>query len=78
MCATILWMNPESMELLVNGKPRSAKAGCTIGHLVLEMGVAGPGVAVAVNDSVVRSDDFETVRLKPGDRVEIIHAVGGG
>jgi thiamine biosynthesis protein ThiS len=33
---------------------------------------------VAVNDEVVRRDDYGRVTLRPGDRVEIIQAVGGG
>jgi len=35
-------------------------------------------VAVAVNEEIVRREAYAEVRLAPGDRVEVIHAVGGG
>jgi sulfur carrier protein len=33
---------------------------------------------VEVNEELVPRSRFEAHRLEPGDRVEIIHAVGGG
>jgi sulfur carrier protein len=35
-------------------------------------------VAVAINTQVVPRSRFAEVRIAPGDRVEVIHAVGGG
>jgi thiamine biosynthesis protein ThiS len=35
-------------------------------------------VAVEINHAVVPRAQYDTVKLKPGDKVEIINFVGGG
>ncbi|MGE3801289.1 MAG: sulfur carrier protein ThiS [Candidatus Kapaibacterium sp.] len=37
-----------------------------------------PGIAVAVNDTVVRRSDWEKTELADGDHVEVITAMQGG
>ena len=71
-------MTPDRIDIVVNGKPGEAGHGDTVKDLVESLGAMGPGLAVAVNDEVVRKEALGSVRLKPGDRVEIIQAVGGG
>ncbi len=37
-----------------------------------------PGIAVAVNARVIPRDEWDSARLQPNDRVEIIRATAGG
>jgi len=37
-----------------------------------------PGVAVAINDDVISTSEWENIKLKQNDRIEIIRAVQGG
>jgi sulfur carrier protein len=46
--------------------------------LVLHLGLAGRRIAVEVNEELIPRSRFESHVIQPGDRVEIIHAVGGG
>jgi sulfur carrier protein len=46
--------------------------------LLETLGITGKRIAVAVNRDVVPRSTFETHRLAPGDRIEILEAVGGG
>lgn len=64
--------------LLVNGEPRTVPPDCTVARLlgILELGERR--VAVAVNREVVPRSTHGSHRLGPGDRVEILEAVGGG
>lgn len=71
-------MEAAAIEILLNGRPERIPAGASIGDLLQRLGLAGPGVAVAVNKEIVRREAWGAVLLSPGDRVEIIHAVGGG
>jgi sulfur carrier protein len=71
-------MTPDRIDIIVNGRPGQAGAADTVKDLVESLGAMGPGLAVAVNDLVIRREALGSVRLKPGDRVEIIQAVGGG
>ena len=66
------------VDLLVNGAPRTVHCDCTVEGLIGELGFERRRVAIAVNRDVVPRSAFATHRLGPGDRVEILEAVGGG
>ena len=66
------------VDVSVNGEVREVRAGATLGDLLRELGLAGRRVAVAVNRSVVPRASVETRTIAPGDRIEILEAVGGG
>ena len=71
-------MSDETLRLFVNGEPRELPAGATVEGLVRELGLDRRRVAVAVNRDVVPRSRFQSHPLGPGDRVEILEAVGGG
>ena len=68
------------MAILVNGEPREAPAGTTVEGLLRHLGrdPGMPGVAVAVNDAVVRRAEWARATVQDGDRVEIVTASQGG
>jgi sulfur carrier protein len=66
------------MQILVNGEPREAPEGSTVGDLVRGLGHAGRRLAVEVNADIVPRSEHDTRVLCEGDRVEIVHAIGGG
>lgn len=67
------------MRFVVNGSERESAARF-VAELVAEVlsGKSADGVAVAVQDVVVRRAEWPTRLLVEGDRIEIIRAVGGG
>jgi sulfur carrier protein len=65
-------------SIVVNGAARTLRPGTTVRGLLSELALERPGVAVAVNEEVVRRGDWDRTVLTRNDRVEIIHAVGGG
>ena len=66
------------MKLIVNGEPQEAADGATLDALVRAVTAAVSGVAVAVNDEVVRRGSWASTLLNDGDRVEVLTAVQGG
>jgi len=66
-----------SIEIRVNGAPRTMPDGATLAALV-ETLTAGRKIAVEVNGGVVPRAEHAAFRLSAGDRVEIIEAIGGG
>ena len=52
--------------------------GATVGELVRRLALAPERVAVEVNREVLRRARWEEAVLAEGDRVEIVHFVGGG
>lgn len=65
-------------SIVVNGASRALRPGTTVRGLLSELLLERAGVAVAVNEEVVRRGDWDRTVLARNDRVEIIHAVGGG
>ena len=66
------------VNLRVNGEPQIVATGCTVEGLIGLLGFGQRRVAIAVNRDVIPRSAFATHRLGPGDRVEILEAVGGG
>lgn len=66
------------MQILVNGDPREVPDGHTVAALVAELGLQDKRVAVEVNREIVPRGRHPRHRLAPGDRVEVVTAIGGG
>ena len=66
------------MEIVLNGEPRRFAAATTLASLLEAEGLAGRRVAVEVNGMIVPRGQHASQRLADGDRVEIVHALGGG
>ena len=66
------------MKIELNGVTRVVARSTTVGGLLDELGLRRDGIAVAVDMQVVPRGEQDSRRLEPGDRVEIIQAVGGG
>ena len=66
------------MDLYLNGELRRFDDGIRISELTQALGLAGQRFAVEVNRSIVPKSLHAGHPLQPGDRVEIIQAIGGG
>ena len=68
------------MRIYLNGEELEVPEGVTLSELIksLNIQVREVGFAVAVNEEVVPKSKYENHKLSEGDRVEIVHLVGGG
>ncbi|MFZ5698774.1 MAG: sulfur carrier protein ThiS [Pseudomonadota bacterium] len=66
------------MKVFVNGEMRELANGTTIAMLVAALDLAGRRVAVEVNEEIVPKAVHAQTLLRDNDRVEIVHAIGGG
>lgn len=66
------------MDITLNGEPRQLAAQITLTQLLEQEGLAGRRVAVEVNGQIVPRGSHASHVLEAGDRVEIVHALGGG
>lgn len=66
------------MKVSVNGERRELAPDATVADAVAAVTTATEGVAVAVNDEVVRRASWDTTPVAEGDRVEVLAAVQGG
>lgn len=66
------------MRIFVNGEPRELADGATVATLVAALDLAGRRIAVEVNEDIVPKGLHAQTVLRDNDRIEIVHAIGGG
>ena len=66
------------MKLFVNGEERPLVGVATLAELIDQLGMKGDRVAVELNRQIVPRAQWNDTRLQDGDRLEIVHFVGGG
>jgi sulfur carrier protein len=66
------------MTLQINGESRSFPDGLTVATLVGQLGMKTDRVAVELNLEIVPRSNWDSTHLKDGDKLEIVHFVGGG
>lgn len=66
------------MQVQVNGEAMELPAGATVAALVDKMALTGKRLAVEINEDIVPRSQHPTFALNEGDRVEVVHAIGGG
>lgn len=66
------------MKLQINGDDRDFTAPLTLAGLIEQLGMKQDRVAVELNRDIVPRDKWPQTNLSEGDRLEIVHFVGGG
>ncbi|MCG5514470.1 MULTISPECIES: sulfur carrier protein ThiS [Ectothiorhodospira] len=66
------------MDIIVNGETRQLPEPPTATALVEALGLTGRRLAMEVNGELLPRSRFDAHRLAPGDRIEIVQAIGGG
>ncbi len=66
------------MRLTVNGEVRDAPDSATLADLLASLGIESGRVAVERNCEIAPKSLWGQIALAEGDRLEIVHFVGGG
>lgn len=66
------------MHIQLNGDSFELAAPATVADLLAHMELTGRRVAVEVNLEIVPRSLHASTLLAEGDRVEVVHAIGGG
>jgi sulfur carrier protein len=66
------------MNILINGETKTISNELNLRDLLKYFSLPQERVAVELNKKVVRKQDWETIKISDGDKLEIIHFVGGG
>jgi thiamine biosynthesis protein ThiS len=66
------------MNLVINGEAKDFNPPLTLADLVDQLGMKADRVAIELNRSIVARDQWTRTSLAEGDRLEIVHFVGGG
>jgi sulfur carrier protein len=66
------------MTVTINGEARSFDRMSSLAELVDVLGLKGDRVAVELNRNIVSRTEWEKTPINDGDKMEIVHFVGGG
>jgi len=66
------------MKLAVNGEDKEIANGLSLDGLLEQLQIRPDRVVVELNRNIVSRDAYSTTMLVEGDKLEIVHFVGGG
>lgn len=66
------------MQLIINGEARQFENVSTLVDLVTALQMKGDRIAIELNQQIVPRAAWPETPLHDGDRLEIVHFVGGG
>ena len=66
------------MRVFVNGETKEFDAALKLHDLLARLDVPAQRIAVELNKSVIRRQDWEITEVRDSDKSEIVHFVGGG
>ena len=66
------------MLIIVNGNDTDLPGDSRVTDLIAKLGLSPERLAVEINRKVIRRVSWDSTTLSEGDRVEIVHFVGGG
>jgi thiamine biosynthesis protein ThiS len=67
-----------AVRLMVNGENRAFESLTDLAALVASLGLDSRKVAIERNLEIVPRSAYATTPLSEGDRIEIVHFIGGG
>lgn len=68
----------EQIRISINGEMRHIAANSSIEQLLVEIGNAEQGVALAVNQAIIARSEWPTHIINHGDDISLFQAIAGG
>jgi thiamine biosynthesis protein ThiS len=68
----------KDIQIVVNGQLRAVPRGRAVVELLAWLGIEGDRVAVELNRTIVRREDWDKTEVGDGAALEIVQFVGGG
>lgn len=66
------------MQIIVNGESTDVREGLTAVELVHILDLVDQRIAMEVNLEIVPRGKYDSFTFQPGDKVEVVRAIGGG
>ncbi len=66
------------MNIFINGETKELSNELNLSELLKHFSLPSERIAIELNKEVVRKKDWENITIAEGDKLEVIHFVGGG
>ena len=67
-----------SVKILINGEEKDLPGSISVSDLLNRFELPSQRVAIELNKNVIRKGDWSETPVNDGDRIEVVHFVGGG
>lgn len=71
-------MIPKTIGVKINGELKQVPPDINLAELLKHLELPSERLAVELNSEVVRRINWENIKVKNADKIEIVHFVGGG
>ena len=66
------------IKITVNGKQMQIIPKCSLKSLITKLKMPLNKIAIELNKKIIDKNRISKIRLKKGDKIEIVHFIGGG
>ena len=66
------------ISIILNGQPRELEEDLDLKELIEHFTLPDKRIAIELNNNVIKRAEWASVKLKEGDKLEVVHFVGGG
>ncbi len=66
------------IKITVNGKQMQVIPKFSVKSLIVELKMPLNKIAIELNKKIINKKSISKIQLKKGDRIEIVHFIGGG
>ena len=68
----------DSIEIIINGETQTFNGAVSVADLLARLGLPEKKIAVEHNLEIVPKSAYASHMVEAGDRIEIVHFIGGG
>jgi sulfur carrier protein len=68
----------DEIRVRINGTERFVPGGLSVSQLLEHLELVPATIVVELNREILERSDYEETDVKEGDRLELVHFVGGG
>ena len=70
--------NKNKIKIMLNGKQMYVISKLSLKSLITKLRVPIKKIAIELNKKIIDKNRISKIRLKKGDKIEIVHFIGGG
>lgn len=67
-----------SITIFINGEAQQCEENTSVYQLIGTLGFQNKKIAVELNEQIISASLFIKIYLQENDKIEIVHAIGGG
>ena len=71
-------LNKNKIKIKLNGREISVNKGTNLGNLINKFKFPLSKIAIEKNNLIVEKKKISKILLRPNDKIEIVHFIGGG